>query len=708
MINEIDYTGEAVLADQRDVVLKSELLTTATKLLVNADASGETIWVTSYTDSDLTGKVHKIGADGVVKHTFSLPKPLNSRHSTQAADLKTVGNNLWITDYNYGRLYRYDTTKNVSEAELFCEVFSTGEKAVQFGGITCQESPVKRLWFTDFEEAKLLAIDLTKPAMSPPALNFYFDIDPAKFSAKDIIFTPENKKLWVLMVGKKISDRNELWCVDVSTVPSSTVKAAHSWVIPDASAMHLFGKSLYISAASGRFFKVEDATANTTAEPVIWRAQELPEAAHINAFTMDGAGYIIALNNDNNGQLYHLDKQGRLHARYKMAEMKGAIAPGDILWRKKSISPALPEQLFITDELNARVMTVKLPDRLDPNNNAEYDIVAKPNRNDDLHQGGTTEIAIHATENIHQNDVAMPVRLVISDMAPGVSALFSNNRVDLPVFTTSDLKSPIKVKVNIGKGSSDGIFNIRAFGRGLSSQGKVIYTGTVQTIIESVTLTPANFGMAYQHEQAFQVNGHSVSITLKVLPEKANVPVKVALDGPGFFADDHSKLKTVHHGESFTVHSGDEVGLVKVQATAAGKTSNVITGQVAPWPAKCIAPQDITIHRIGGKLDGLVYKLLGYQTWHTANKLIPLIVPWQMTLSTDDSRVVFKNGVNTSATIKVHTDNEGVLNLDSLGYSIVNSHGLTEFRITYAIATLVEGKEPMPEALVGSTTVTVD
>jgi sugar lactone lactonase YvrE len=358
-------------AKQVDVTV-STLMDNGHRLKGIADDTVGGFWVGGYSAGTVNtpGVVYHVNTSG--SSTVLLPYSANHPGSPQApspqvSELLLDNNILYVSDYIYGTIYRYDTRGRSPEASVLYD-FPKGATLTQSGALAFMND---QLWFNELHDCWLYGFDLQQKAL----INQVDMVKAAKlpniFRQKDIAppltlmslaATNINNEptLWVVVMNNAAPEESALVRIDATDVTQTT-----SWIIPSAQGLvfDAVRHQIYISTPAGLWTK--DVTG------------EAPPALTIPAafgggygspywMTLDPAGYLWVVDNNHQGMLYEIDLDHRSVVEYplKTGSNTHSVIPAQVIW---TTSGEEPDILWIVDnDNNSRVIAFTPPDSIDP------------------------------------------------------------------------------------------------------------------------------------------------------------------------------------------------------------------------------------------------------------------------------------------------------------------------------------------------------
>ncbi|MGG2419658.1 hypothetical protein ACQV9O_26210, partial [Ralstonia pseudosolanacearum] len=320
--------------------------------------------------------VYKQDRDGKLASTVLVPYPKRApKTATRSAPsihgLLVENGTLWVSEYQYGMIYRYAT--NTAGANGTAAIFyeappQSGQPAesstAQYGAMAFQPpepsgKPV--LWVLD-TRGKLAGFDASQVSVTAPL--YSIPVGVRAQSVDSLVYHAKTKTLW--MVVEKTDNQFFLAMLPIQTPTADKLKY---YALQDAQALALDGDLLYVGGTQGQIWQVPIETAlaasslGAAATPIITLKGDDGSAAVIFGLAVDKAGGVWATEISAKRHVYGVTppngaQQAFVQVTYQLLQTPQSKL-ASLAWRPPSGAGTKDEALLIADRArNGQVICI--------------------------------------------------------------------------------------------------------------------------------------------------------------------------------------------------------------------------------------------------------------------------------------------------------------------------------------------------------------
>lgn len=671
-----------------------------------------TVWSADTTRGFGQGSnVYRQDAKGTLVTTIAVPNPVRSPMSPERPALSLHGllvanDNLWISDFTYGMIYRYVVPKDPAPKTAVATIFYEGPApspldpdgaVAQYAALAFQPGATPAagtLWALDVR-GNLVSFDTAATGSVKPSTPIALGVGAQ--SVESLVYHEKTKSLW--MIAKK---KGEDWSLVSLSLSAGTPTAANLkfYLLPDAQALALAGDDLYVGGTSGQIWHVKidaaqlaSATLLPDAQPIIVLTRASGTAVSVFGMTVDKEGGVWVSDNTSGGHIYGVTpprgaKPAGIQTIYQLIAAP-ASKPANVAYRPAAVGGTAPEALFITDRgMNGQVICISpLPGVLpiDDKGDAAYTLEFQPTTLSAWQKeafGGNAGFALRAhPKGDATKDLEGDVSLELTARSATVSLGGGTTAIRKTSGTTA---TPLMIKdLVVSATSSPGDCILKATGqRGKDPRPSAEFRGLVQQKFKSLKFTNGRDRVTEQ-DQYFS-DGPDIVITSD---PTSNAPVKVTLAGPKSTSGRPDPATDVAHfnnvsGAFMDIHAGDTLASVKAGKLAGEVT---VTLSVDPSPTEALTPMtwhvipvptllskpsgtNFTLHEAKTSMAQKAFTLTGHERLgDDTSKSVP-VEGWKILLTLDDTDLVKFIGTGMRANGK-----ELVLTTDKNGKAIMKA-----------------------------------
>ena len=633
-------------------------------------------------------------AAGGLGSTLSLPTPkrLDATAEIPASEIPSVfihgllmdsKNTLWMTDFQYGLIYKYQTKEpavTTDKAVLFFDneapLVSHAGAPPQFAGLAIQHGGLDDkgpdlLWSLDVQGALAgfdTGADVTKAPTARPAYKLDFGKGTA-LAFQSIIYHAATKTLWLLLAGSAETPATLLVSVKVNAAP--TLQSCKFYSLPDAQTLALDGHQLYIGGSQGQIWAL-----NVQADVSAWESPPMPaitlplakDKASVFSLVIDSSHHIWASTdvNPTGGEVFCIrpasgSTAAEVKANYKF---KTATAPATLGWIPPGAQTPKDEALYVLDQFSnsGRVIHISpLPGLMPIDGKGESigKLQFDPQTLDAV--VGTAfgslrdpkGIALRATLTkasapASPQDIAIAVDLSAKpDTGVKVNAgsLIRNTLATVPHLLLTDLV--------IDKNSAIGHWHLAATARG-GAQAE--FTGNILPNVTKV-------GFKNTAEKRYTVQGHRFDspeqdVLFEVTPTESTAEITVTVTGPaklpgtsGEKTNDRAHFdRTIApaYSKSFQTKMGElTAGLLSGDVTLA-PSFLTLTGKPMIWTVIAkptalkanVSQKNLSLRQIDATLGTMSFALTGHQRLDDDKSAVVPVPHWKLRLTLSNKGAV--------------------------------------------------------------------
>ncbi|AUH49374.1 hypothetical protein CXB49_00230 [Chromobacterium sp. ATCC 53434] len=592
-------------------------------------------------------------------------------------------NQVWISDYQNGVLYRIDGSQTTLPPEATI-IYS--ELNAQFVDIALQaDSKGQRVWVLDSDKATLYAFELEAKATSNPAKKI---ILRSNSTADHVAYDVDTNTLWVTVRDNQ-DDKYSLCSINVAEdMPTPHFYDVEAGIVaPKMIKSGGKGGRLYLGTGTGKVVCYDISGGAAKQPSKVWETPVLKngsDAISVEYLEVDAAGYIWfgdSSNETHPGVIYGLEpERGELQAQFNLKNVTSTVQPMGLAW-----DPASDYLLVSDDNPNGGLVWVSLKDAgpIDKDGKAKYTLAFEPLEGSAVAKAVFGPITLKAT--FEAKPLAVPVMLSIDDKS---LAKLTSTPASTSVPTGGLVIKDLTAEDQAGK-----TFVLTASGRG-NLQGK--FKGMIDFNIKQLDFSPNKKRYAQQGDD-FPIDADTP--VLKSDPADLKAQVKLKVTG-GIFptvSKDESDMKI---GEKIpAVKAGKKAGDLVITATAQNGKQAVLTWKVLATPTETQGRAAITFnrHSIPTQAKDYPYHLMGHEdSTNPSSKLIG-VGPWSVRVTIDPavSGVKFKAG----ASVKMDSAGQWIELMSAEDTGLVNipyekleiSTAVSHLRLTIRANTKREG-----------------